>query len=64
MSNWKLQVESGVKASSALLVPVQAKADALARDMRTMRDVLNHLAARDLSEPTIASVRAFYLFFF
>uniref|UniRef100_F1KPP3 Dystrophin-1 n=1 Tax=Ascaris suum TaxID=6253 RepID=F1KPP3_ASCSU len=49
------QVESGVKASSALLVPVQAKADALARDMRTMRDVLNHLAARDLSEPTIAS---------
>uniref|UniRef100_A0A915ACG1 Dystrophin n=1 Tax=Parascaris univalens TaxID=6257 RepID=A0A915ACG1_PARUN len=49
------QVESGVKASSALLVPVQAKADALARDMRTMRDVLTHLAARDLSEPTIAS---------
>ncbi|VDK43703.1 unnamed protein product [Anisakis simplex] len=49
------QVESGVKASKSLLVPVQAKADALERDIRTMRDVLAQLAARDLTEPSVAS---------
>lgn len=49
------QVESGVKANSALLLPVQARAEALARDMRTMNEVLDQLAARDLSDPTIAN---------
>uniref|UniRef100_A0A0N5ALC9 Nesprin-1 n=1 Tax=Syphacia muris TaxID=451379 RepID=A0A0N5ALC9_9BILA len=49
------EVEISIKSNNALLLPLQTKAETLAREIRLMREVLDKLAARDLSEPAIAS---------
>ncbi|VDD91132.1 unnamed protein product [Enterobius vermicularis] len=49
------EVELSIKSNSALLLPLQAKAEALSREIRVMKEVLDKLAARDLSEPAIAN---------
>ncbi|EJD75751.1 hypothetical protein LOAG_17162 [Loa loa] len=49
------QVEGTLKENKTNLFPIQAKAEALQRDINAIYDVLEKLSSRDLSESTIAS---------
>ncbi|VDN31157.1 unnamed protein product [Gongylonema pulchrum] len=49
------QVEGALKENKVNLLPVKAKAESLERDISAIDEVLDQLAARDLSEPAIAN---------
>lgn len=52
-----IQVEAALKKNKAKLLPMQARAETLERDISAMCEVLDQLAARNLSEPAIANVQ-------
>ncbi|CAG9538020.1 unnamed protein product [Cercopithifilaria johnstoni] len=53
--NLSNQVEGALKENKTNLIPVQAKAETLERDISAMCDILDNLLSRDLSESTIAN---------